>query len=181
MDDPPHAVTWATALGGNDSHGKAGDPTKRWGFNGVRQWYCTGPIRMGSHRLSPPGGRWIFHAGDNKYFLTANFTLPTRATPELVLRLRRRSLGPFNMSQDRVEHEKDEDASPIPRQHGDKERPPTSDESGGEGEAEVEGDMSLDHIASQRSIPTLTLSKTRAIALVAVATGASFLNASPPM
>lgn len=65
-----------------------------------------------------------------------------------------------------------------------KPRPAASDESGGEVHAEVEAAQdarnSLERIASQRSIPTLTLSKPRAIALVATVTGAAFLNVSPP-
>lgn len=61
-----------------------------------------------------------------------------------------------------------------------KPRPATAHESGGEVDAKLEAphdaDDSLNHIASQRSIPILTLSKPRAIALVATVTGAAFLN-----
>lgn len=57
----------------------------------------------------------------------------------------------------------------------DRERP-TSDESSGEGEVASEGDDGLEVVASHRSAPVLTMSKARAIALVATVTGASFLN-----
>lgn len=65
-----------------------------------------------------------------------------------------------------------------------KDRPATSDESGGDGEATVtrldtiDNANSLQNVASQRSVATNTLSRARAIALVATVTGAAFLNAS---
>lgn len=62
------------------------------------------------------------------------------------------------------------------RSDDDRERP-TSDESSGDG-ASV-GEDELDVVASRvSSAPVLTLSKARAIALVATVTGASFLNVS---
>lgn len=67
-----------------------------------------------------------------------------------------------------------------------KDRPATSDESGGDGEATVTrldtidnaNSNSLQNVASQRSVATNTLSRARSVALVATVTGAAFLNAS---
>lgn len=65
--------------------------------------------------------------------------------------------------------------------HADRNRPPTSDESGGDGDGGDNNNCNnLQPVASERSVATNTLSKARSVALVVTVTGAAFLNASSP-